>query len=45
MLLQAISRVIYVGFLLPIFVVRRLRGSSPFGAAAHRAPSAWDRRR
>jgi len=36
------SKVLYYTVLVPISIVRRLRGSSPFGRRAHLAPSAWD---
>jgi hypothetical protein len=28
---------------LPAYVLRKVRGSSPFGVGAHLASSAWDR--
>lgn len=40
--MRLISCALFLGYYLPVFLLRRLRSSSPFGERAHHADSAWD---
>jgi len=38
-----LARIRFVATMLPMFLVRKARGTSPFGPQVHTAASAWDR--
>jgi len=38
-----LARVRFVATMLPVYLVRKARGTSAFGVKAHAAASAWDR--
>jgi hypothetical protein len=41
--LKLFARIVFMTVYLPAYVLRKVRGGSPFGAGAHLASSAWDR--
>lgn len=40
--MRLISYAVFLGYYLPVYLLRRLRSSSPFDGRAHHAESAWD---